>query len=329
MPDAASIAEAGSQEEAQTAEMLGAVPVAVRDGALEVSQDLATGSDGPLPAAVGGNFADAGDGAVDGERMEQRDKEVFMAGGGPAATSVAAVLNPGSDAIGAVTDQLAPSATPVLGESGDASTSLPSVVSSTPLVHGLSPVASVAGQMPERELVDAVEAADGAGVDEAAVDEMPATLDDVHAAIEPVALEGNTGPERPVSAREALLEENDTAAPAEATDGAFGADEAMPISAESAGVEAEQTVGEVVSDDTATAEAPVAMAGDVLEVGTVRSSGRSVAGEGAVWDYAVLAFTAHVRSCSSPCFFPTCILPFPLVLLSVTDPVGRHQICDA
>ena len=193
----------------------------------------------PVDAAV----ADLIHGTVGDERTEQGkddDEDVSMTSEGLGYAAPNAV----SDALGAVTDQVAATAAPVLGEGGDDSASPLSVGSST-LVYALSSGANVAGQMPEREPVDAVKAVTGADVDEAAGGEMPVTLDDIHAAIESFAPGGQTEREQPDSSREALVEKS-AVIPAAAlgVDGELGA-----------GEEANEAVQELVDGDTASAQA--------------------------------------------------------------------------
>lgn len=260
------MSEACSDEGAQTAEPWVVVPVPVQDTTQKGSQELAaTGPDGELTAPIDAADTDTFDGAVDDERAElDKDddedvEDVKMAGADAVADAV-------PDTIEAGTDRLAPPAAPVLGEGGDDSTSRESVDSSA-LVHGVSADATaVVDQMSDGELVEVARVTAAADIQQAAGDEMSATLDNVPAEV--VVIVGETEPEQRISASEALAE-NGAVVPAVAADGESGA----AISAK-AGVEAEQTVGERVSDDTTAARLPIATVDDVIEVSALRASGQ-------------------------------------------------------
>lgn len=278
MPDAASMAELRSEDGLQVADPWVALPPAVQDGAPEVSQGLAAaGSDEALPAFMDGDVTDAADSAVDGERREQHDKEVTMAGGGAVAATVAAVHEPLSDTIETVADELPRTSAPVSGAGIEGRISLPSAVSAI-LVPDLSSSASMADQMSGGEPAEVVGAV-AAAVEQAAEDQESGTVNDVQAEVKPVALEGETEPEQPVSASEALGE-NNAVPPAAATDGVSGAGEVMPVSTGSAGVEARQTMEALASDDAAPAEATITTVDDAIEVCVATLPAHSVRWEG-------------------------------------------------
>lgn len=231
------------------------MPAPVQDTAPEGPQELtATGPNGELPAPVDA-AADTVDGVLDDERPEQDkedDEDVKMAGAGP----VNAVPDAVSDAIEAVTDQLAPTAAPFSGDGVEGNT-LP-LSADTTLADGMSSDATMVDQMSHGEPVETVGAA--AVGKQAAGDEVSATPDDVHAEIEPVALEEDTEPEQRVSASEALVEEESAVIPAaapgahgESNSGAVG-----PVSIDSAGAQSDQMVEGLMRGDTAPAEAFIA-----------------------------------------------------------------------
>lgn len=97
------MAEVRTDDRVQVAGPSAAMPVAVLDVALEVSQDVAaTRSDEARPGSVDVVVANFVDGAADGERAEKAnsdDEEVTMVGGVPAAATASAVPPAVSDAI--------------------------------------------------------------------------------------------------------------------------------------------------------------------------------------------------------------------------------------
>lgn len=176
---------------------------------------------------------------VDGCTREQKSGEggVKMAGApSPAVATVGAVPDAVSDAIEGMIDQPALIDTPLSGVGVEESTS------------SLSAGVASAG------------------------DDVSATMDGAHAEAERVTLGAEAEPERPVSASMAFLEDG-VGVPAAATDGVSTASEAIPVFTESASVEVEQTVEEVVSDDAPPAEKDMARPAGTDTAGSSEGAG--------------------------------------------------------
>ena len=151
------MAEAGTEEGVQVSRSWEAMPAAVQDHVLEVSQDIsATGPDGEPSACADAVVANNVGQAADVRTTEEDDeggKEVDIAGGGPVAATVIAFPEPVSSDIEVVAEPPAPVDTPGSSEVVEDNVSPLSVDSAT-LAHDMTHSARNADQVPHGEPVE-------------------------------------------------------------------------------------------------------------------------------------------------------------------------------